>query len=205
MLAAQRIIAWPVAGAILRHLAAIEEAGIGALELRPDLEDLCFNIESELLRRAGPDVGGQMHTGRSRNDLYAAAVRLWVREALTAATGDLLALREEILALAAEHLETMMPAYTHLQPAQPTTLAHYLAGIAEALGRDAARLVRALETANRSPLGAGATVGTGFPISREQTGEWLGFDGLVENAIAPSPRATTWLTRWPPSPRGRRP
>ncbi len=183
MLARQGIVDRAVAGAILRHLAAIEEAGVGALELRPDLEDLYFNIEAELLRRAGPEVGGQMHTGRSRNDLYAAAIRLWVRETLAPGLGDLLRLREELLTLAASHLETVMSAYTHLQPAQPTTLAHYLAGIIEALGRDATRLVRALETVNRSPLGACATVGTGFPISREQTAEWLGFAGLVENAI----------------------
>jgi argininosuccinate lyase len=179
MLAEQGIIEDDTAGAILGALEEIESAGHGAL---PDGEDVHEAIETAVIDAVGPE-GGRMHTGRSRNDEVAACIRYQLRADLLEAVEAVIAFRETLLEVAGEHTETVMPGYTHLQPAQPTTVAHYLLSYAGAAARDTERLLGALERVNRSPLGAAALAGTPFDVDRERTADLLGFDGLVENSM----------------------
>ena len=178
MLAEQGIVAESDAAAILAALADIEAAGHGAL---PAGEDVHEAIETGVVERVGP-AGGRMHTARSRNDEVAACIRYRLREDLLAALETVVEARERLLASASEEVETVMPGYTHLQPAQPTTVAHWLCSYEGALARDAGRLLDAYDRVNRSPLGGAAFAGTPFDVDREQTAALLGFDGLVENA-----------------------
>ena len=167
------------AAAILEALAEIEAAGHGAL---PDGEDVHAAIETAVIDRIG-ERGGRMHTARSRNDEVAACIRYRLRgDALDAAEATIDA-REALLDVAENHTGTVMPGFTHLQPAQPTTVAHYLCSYASALARDTERLLDAYGRINRSPLGAAAFAGTPFDIDRERTAELLGFEGLVENSM----------------------
>ena len=179
MLAEQGIIGDDVAGEILAALDAVGSAGHSDL---PDGEDVHEAIESAVIDRVGPD-GGKMHTARSRNDEVATCIRYRLRADLLDAAETTLALRESLLAAAAEHTETVMAGYTHLQPAQPTTVGHYLASYAAAVGRDTARLLDAYDRTNASPLGGAAFAGTPFDIDRERTAELLGFDRVVDNAM----------------------
>jgi len=178
MLAEQGIIADGEAGAILAGLAAVEDAGHGAL---PDGEDVHEAIESAVVAEVG-SVGGKMHTARSRNDEVAACIRYRYRADLLAAAEATLALREALLDAAAEHADTVMPGFTHRQYAQPTTVGHFLSSYAGAIERDTARLLAAFDRANESPLGGAAFAGTTFDIDRERTADLLGFDGVVENS-----------------------
>ncbi len=178
MLAEQGVVDGADAGAILDALAAVEAAGHDAL---PDGEDVHEATETAVIDRVGP-AGGRMHTARSRNDEVAACIRYRLREDLLETLEVLVEAREQLLGTATEHTETVMPGYTHLQPAQPTTVAHWLCSYEGALARDTARLVDAYGRTNTSPLGAAAFAGTTFEVDRERTAELLGFDGLVENA-----------------------
>ncbi|WP_435183998.1 argininosuccinate lyase [Halobellus sp. EA9] len=179
MLAEQGIVESDVAGEILAALDEVEAAGHGAL---PDGEDVHEAIETAVVDRIGPD-GGKMHTARSRNDEVAACIRCRLREDLLDAAEGTVALREALVDVAEEHVDTVMPGYTHLQPAQPTTLAHFLLSYESAVARDTARLLDAYDRTNRSPLGAAAFAGTPFDIDRERTAALLGFDGIVENSM----------------------
>jgi len=179
MLAEQEIIGDDVASQILAALAAVEDAGHGALSGGEDVHEA---IESAVIDRVGPD-GGKMHTARSRNDEVATCIRYRLRADLLEAVETTLALRESLLEAAAEHTETVMPGYTHLQPAQPTTVGHYLSSYAAAVGRDTARLLDAYDRTNESPLGGAAFAGTPFDIDRERTAELLGFGRVVENSM----------------------
>ena len=179
MLVEQDIVPPDDGRAILDALAAIENAGYAGL---PDAEDVHEAIETAVIDRVG-EAGGRMHTARSRNDEVTTCIRIALREELLAATAATLVLREVLLEGARDHLETVMPGFTHLQPAQPTTVAHYLASYEQAVARDTARLFDAFERVNCSPLGAAAFAGTPFPIDRERTAALLGFDGMVVNAM----------------------
>ena len=179
MLVEQDVVPAPDGRAILDALDGIEATGYGAL---PDAEDVHEAIETAVIDRVGP-AGGRMHTARSRNDEVTTCIRIALREDLLDAAAATLDLREVLLAAAREHLETVMPGFTHLQPAQPTTVAHYLASYEQAIARDTARLFDALERVNRCPLGAAAFAGTPFPIDRERTAALLGFDEVVVNAM----------------------
>ncbi len=179
MLAEQEIISDEEVGSILGALAEVEQAGHGAL---PDGEDVHEAIESAVIDRVGPD-GGKMHTARSRNDEVAACIRYRLRADLLDAIESTLALREALIVAANEHTETVMPGYTHLQPAQPITVGHYLMSYASTVARDTARLVDAYDRTNESPLGGAAFSGTPFDINRERTAELLGFNGAVENSM----------------------
>ena len=178
MLAEQGIVGSEVAGEILAALDDVEAAGHGAL---PDGEDVHEAIETAVVDRVGPD-GGKMHTARSRNDEVAACIRYRLREDLLDAVEATVALREALLDTAAAHVDTVMPGYTHLQPAQPTTVAHFLSSYESAVARDTARLLDAYGRTNRSPLGAAAFAGTPFDVDRERTADLLGFDGVVGNS-----------------------
>jgi argininosuccinate lyase len=146
-------------------------------------EDVHAGIESLLIASAGPDTGGRMHIGRSRNDEVATCIRIKLREELLKQMAALLKVREVLLALAAKHTTSVMPGFTHLQHAQPTTLAHHLLAYEQAFSRDFDRLAGAYARVNLSPLGAAAFASTGYPISREYTASLLGFDGLLENTM----------------------
>ncbi|MBZ6494670.1 argininosuccinate lyase [Natrinema longum] len=179
MLAEQDIVDDDVAGEILTALDAIEVDGHGSL---PDGEDVHEAIETAVIDRIGAD-GGKMHTARSRNDEVAACIRYRLREDVLEAIETTLALRESLVAVAEEQTETIMPGYTHLQPAQPTTVAHWALAYEGAVRRDTERLLAAYDRINESPLGGAAFAGTTFDIDRERTAELLGFDGVVENSM----------------------
>ncbi|MEY7852130.1 argininosuccinate lyase [Natrarchaeobius sp. A-rgal3] len=179
MLAEQGIVDGDVAGEVLTALDAIEVDGHDSL---PDGEDVHEAIETSVIERIGAN-GGKMHTARSRNDEVAACIRYRLREDVLAAIEATIALRGALLEAATAHTETIMPGYTHLQPAQPTTVAHWACSYESAVRRDTARLLDAYGRINESPLGAAAFAGTTFDIDRERTAELLGFDGVVENSM----------------------
>jgi argininosuccinate lyase len=179
MLARQRIIGRDNAQALLKALDQVEAEGLDSLGYKPGIEDLFFRVEGRLIEIAGPEYGGNLQLARSRNDLGHSLARLAIRPRLLALYQRLLDTRHSILNLARQHLETVMPGYTHTQPAQPTTFAHYLAGVLSFLERDTIRLQRAYQTTNQSPLGAVAFTGTGFPIDRELSAALLGFAGVM--------------------------
>ena len=166
------------ASALLAALEAVETLGVDELLRSGDVEDLFFAIENKLIESAGAVYGGNLQLARSRNDLGYALTRLALRPLLLKTMADLLQLRSALLRFAREHLQTLMPGYTHTQPAQPTTMAHYVAGVLAGLGRDASRLRFAYETNNQSPLGAAALTGTAFPIDRRLSARLLGFDDI---------------------------
>ncbi|MFC5367314.1 argininosuccinate lyase [Salinirubrum litoreum] len=179
MLAEQGIVGDDEAAEILDALESVADAGHAAL---PDGEDVHEAIETGVIDRIGP-TGGKMHTARSRNDEVATCLRYRLRADLLDAVEATLALREALVETAAEHVDTVMPGYTHLQPAQPTTLGHYLLSYEQAVARDTARLLDAYERVNRSPLGAAAFAGTPFDVDRERVADLLGFDAVVDNSM----------------------
>lgn len=150
-------------------------------DYNPQFEDLFFRIENKLIELAG-DIAGNLHIGRSRNDMGIAIYRMTIRKKLLSLMHELLTLRSSLIAFAHEHVETIMIGYTHTQQAQPTTLAHYLKAVIDQLTRDFKRMQAAYETVNRSSMGAAALTTTGFHISRERMTELLAFDGMIENA-----------------------
>lgn len=182
MLAKQRIITRAEAGAILRGLDALDRPQILAAKYDGTVEDLYFYVERELIKHIGEDLAGKLHTARSRNDIDITLYRMKLRGDLLALIEVLLQLQVELTRQARLHTRTVMPAHTHTQPAQPTTLAHYLSAAIEFIGRDLTRLQAAFATVNRNPLGACAITTTGFPINRNLTAELLAFDGLAENS-----------------------
>jgi len=179
MLAEQEIIDRETAGEVLAALADVEDAGHGAL---PDGEDVHEAIESAVIERVGPD-GGKMHTARSRNDEVAACIRYRLREDVLNLIETVVGAREQLIEVARAEQETVMPGYTHLQPAQPTTVAHWVLSYEQALQRDTARLLDAYERVNQNPLGSAAFAGTPFDVDRERTAELLGFAGVAENSM----------------------
>lgn len=183
MLARQGIITHEVAQQLLNALEDIAGQGADGLGFDPEREDLFFNYEHAVIIRTSLEVGGQLHTARSRNDLGATIVRMRTRSKLLELLAEALALRTVMLDLAREHPDTVFPGYTHLQPAQPITFAHYLTAVESALGRDSERLLAALERTNLSSLGAAAFAGTSHPIDRELAARLLGFAGVVVNTI----------------------
>ena len=154
----------------------------GAFAWRTSLEDVHMNVESVLTERIG-DAGKRLHTGRSRNDQVATAVRLWLREALDDIAGAIRALQDVILSIAEREADTVLPGFTHLQPAQPVTFGHHMLAWFEMLARDAERLAECRARVNRMPLGAAALAGTPHPINRAMTARLLGFEGLSDNSL----------------------
>ena len=154
----------------------------GNLAFDPEAEDIHMFIEAELTARIG-DAGKRLHTARSRNDQVALDTRMYVREHLSQIKVAVLNLIEAIENKAEEHLETVMPGYTHLQRAQPVTFAHYVMAYAQMLMRDVTRIEDAVKRMNVLPLGSGALATTTYPIDRESVAEELGFDGVMQNSI----------------------
>src|SRR5690606_32269666 len=159
-----------------------QEIEAGTFRWDPAREDVHMNIEARLVELIGP-VGGKLHTGRSRNDQVATDLRLYCRrrgEETLRAIGDL---ARVLVDRAEAEIETLMPAYTHLQRAQPSRLSHHLLAWQELLVRDYGRLADALARANESPLGAGAVAGSGLPLDREGVATELGFSHPMRNSI----------------------
>ena len=182
MLARQGILPSATARACLEAVTKLNRAQILAARYDGHSEDLFFYVQNLLTQLAGEDVAGRMHTARSRNDIDLTMYRMCLRRDILRITEETAEVRAALLNLAEAHVETIMPAYTHTQPAQPTTLAHYLLAAVEFFGRDTQRLRAAFATANRNPLGACAITTTGFPIDRDYTARLLGFEGLQLNS-----------------------
>ncbi len=154
----------------------------GKLEISDRYEDIHSFVEANLIERIG-DPGKKLHTGRSRNDQVALDMKLYVREEVQAADALVRELLEVLLRLMEEHTGTVMPGFTHLQKAQPITLAHHLGAYFEMFRRDRERLSDLYDRMNDCPLGAGALAGTTYPLDREYTAELLGFRGPTRNSM----------------------
>jgi len=183
MLAAQAIIGAEDLADIERGLAQIAaDIAAGRFEWKLELEDVHLNIEARLTQLVG-DAGKRLHTGRSRNDQVATDVRLWLRGEIDALATLLEQMQAALLAVAEQHVDTVMPGYTHLQVAQPVSFAHHLLAYVEMFARDAERLADVRKRTNRLPLGAAALAGTGYALDREAVARELGFEGLCENSL----------------------
>ncbi|MEP7118508.1 MAG: argininosuccinate lyase [Acidobacteriota bacterium] len=181
MLTERHIIAKDDAGTLRRALDGISVEAVRQVPFDGTYEDLFFYLEHLIAEAAGEQVAGRLHTARSRNDIAMTTYRMWQRAHISTLAGGTLALRSALLGLAAQHTGTLYGAHTHTQPAQVTTIAHYLLSVIEQLERDAKRLEAAYRSTNVNPLGACAITGTGFPIDRHRTSELLGFDGPTGN------------------------
>lgn len=183
MLSERGIITKRDACAILKVALELEKIGRARFDVDPYLVDVYMNMEAFVIQRTGEEVGGKMHTGRSRNDLEPTVLRIAGRAGIIETIGRVIDLRESLIHRAREHVETIMPGYTHLQHAQPITLGHYLVGVADMFERDVDRMEEAYKRTNLCPLGSGALATTGFPIERQRSAELMGFDALIENSL----------------------
>jgi len=183
MLARQKIVSVADADAISQGLDSIaEEYRTQGVPVDLALEDIHMATEGRLAELIGAPAG-RLHTARSRNDQVATDFKLWVRDAIDAVDAGLAALQTALVTRASQHAATVMPGFTHLQVAQPVTLGHHLMAYYEMIARDRSRFADARMRLNRSPLGAAALAGTGFPIDRNMTAEALGFDGPTANSL----------------------
>ncbi len=181
MLADTAIVSPDEAHALREALDAISVTDVRATPYHDTCEDLFFHIERLIERHCGEDTAGRLHTARSRNDIDMTMYRLRQREYILTVLDSSLKLRGGLIELADRHRDTLVAALTHTQPAQPSTVAHYLLAVIEQLERDAVRLRAAFATTNRCPLGACAITGTGFAIDRQLTSDLLGFDAPTGN------------------------
>ncbi|WP_226037439.1 argininosuccinate lyase [Aquibacillus saliphilus] len=182
MLTEQGILTHEEGTKILEGVSQVEGLDKSELHYSAEYEDFFFLVESKIGDRIGAELAGKMHIAKSRNDMGEAMYRIVIREYILKAIANAEQLNEAILCQAEQHVESIMPAHTHTQPAQPTTFGHYLVAIYDNLARDIERLKQAYRTVNQSPMGAAAITTTGFPINRERMVELLEFDGLVENS-----------------------
>ncbi len=183
MLARQGIIGDGDLADIRRGIAQIAaEIEAGQFNWNLDDEDVHLNIEKRLTALVG-DAGKRLHTGRSRNDQVATDIRLWLRDEIDVILARLGDFQGALLDLAAQHTDTAMPGFTHLQVAQPVTFGHHLLAYFEMAQRDRERLVDCRRRTNRLPLGAAALAGTSFPIDRQFVAEQLGFEAVCENSL----------------------
>lgn len=182
MLEEQGVVSREHISAIVELLLRLRDEGAELLDIDYAQEDLYSYIERMIVGELGPETGGRLHTGRSRNDLHTTSWRMALRARLLDLLEAVLGLRTTMLRIAGDHIETVMPGYTHTQHAQPITLGYYLLSASDLVERDFRRLAAALSCCDRCPLGSGALATTGFPISREMTRDLLGFADLVEVA-----------------------
>ncbi len=183
MLGRQGIIEQSEAEKIVDGLIAIlKDIENGKIEFSLDNEDIHMNIETFLTQRIG-DTGKRLHTARSRNDQVALDMRLYTKEQIKEITVLVLNLLRALAKSASENTDAVMPSYTHLQRAQPSTFAHYMMAYAQMLRRDVGRLCDCLDRMDESPLGAGALCGTTYPIDRSFVAEKLGFSAVTENSL----------------------
>lgn len=184
MLAKQKIVTKEVASAILRCNNELAAMGDGpTFEVDPGREDFYFNIEAYLIEHVGIEIGGQQHTARSRNDLYATCARLGVRKAYFEICHIYNRMRQAIIDVAAQNTDAVFAGYTHMQPSEPITFAHYCSAILNAMQRDYRRIAYCYEALNICPLGGGSMGSTTWDIDRNYTAKLLGFDAPVDNSI----------------------
>lgn len=183
MLGATGVISSEDSATIQRGLEQVrEEIRAGKLEWSHALEDVHMNIEARLKEIIG-DAAGRLHTARSRNDQVATDFRLWLRDACDRIDLMLVGYQKALVAQAEKHIEQVMPGFTHLQTAQPVSLAHHLLSYVELAERDRGRFADARKRLNESPLGCAALAGTAFPIDRDMTAAALGFDRPMGNSL----------------------
>ena len=183
MLAAKGVVTKEDAEAISAGLDQVRgEIESGGFNFSRALEDIHMNVESRLAEIVGP-AAGRLHTARSRNDQVAVDFRLWVRDAVDQLDGQLRDLQLALAETALAHAGSVMPGFTHLQPAQPVTFGHHLLAYVEMLGRDRGRLRDARARMNECPLGSAALAGTSFPIDRAMTASALSFDRPTANSL----------------------
>lgn len=182
MLAEQGILPRTTASTILRGLLELRRMNATNFPTDPLKGSFLLQVESFLFSRIGEDIGGQMHTGRSRIDQGATVRRLYKRNRLLAVLEQLNGFRAALIDKAERHARTVMPGYTHMQQAQPWVFGHYLLSIVSRLNDDFDRLVEAYARVNLNPLGAVGLSGTSWPLNRQRTTELLGFSGVLENS-----------------------
>ena len=183
MLGKQKIINKKEQSAIVSGLKAIErDIGKNKVVFSKKLEDIHMNIESLLFKKIGK-IAGKLHTARSRNDQVVTDLKLWVKKESKILDSELKKFQRTLINIATKNTETIMPGYTHLQIAQPITLAHHVLAYVEMIGRDRTRLEDCLYRLNENPLGAAALAGTSFPIDRKYTTKELGFREPTKNAM----------------------
>ena len=183
MLGKQGILTQEEMQALVKTLQDIlNEVEDGTLEISTEYEDIHSFVEAKLIERLG-DTGKKLHTGRSRNDQVALDMRLFTREEVKQTDALLTELLETLLGIMETNTETIMPGFTHLQKAQPITLAHHMGAYFEMFKRDRLRLHDIYERMNYCPLGSGALAGTTYPLDREYTAELLGFYGPTLNSM----------------------
>jgi argininosuccinate lyase len=178
MLMEEKIVQWSEGAKILSSLDKIDSK-----KLDPNAEDVHMAIEESVIAETGPEIGGNLHIAKSRNDQVTTAIRMVLRQELQELMQLTLNLQQSLVDTASKNIQTIILEYTHLQPAQPVTFAHYLMSYTDSLGRDLERLESAYSRVNRCPLGAGALATTSFPINRKKTAALLGFDEVMENSI----------------------
>lgn len=167
---------------ILEGLEYVEKT-LNKDNLKGELEDLFYNIETTMLDKTGLKIGGRLHTGRSRNDIGSTLNRLELRRALLVVSRYLIELQKTLLEKAEADKDVIITGYTHTQPAQPITMGYYYAAVLEALERDFTRLQAAYVNTNMCPYGAAAFAGASFPLDRQILADLLGFDEVLENAL----------------------
>ena len=183
MLAEQKLISRDELKAIKDGLIEIsQEITAGRFKFDKSLEDIHMAIEAALIKKIG-EAGKKLHTGRSRNDQVATDTRLWIRDEIEILQAKITLLQKAFVKSAGKYAEDVMPGYTHLQRAQPITIASYLLSFVEQLERDLARLKNCRELLNISPLGSGAVAGSTLPIERKSTAKQLGFADISYNSI----------------------
>ena len=183
MLGEQGIIPQEDAAKIVEGLRGIlADVEAGRIEWMVDAEDIHMNVETILTQRIG-EAGKRLHTGRSRNDQVALDVRMYCKKACRETEEMLNDLLEVILGIAQDNLHTIMPGYTHMQKAQPITLAHHMMAYFEMFLRDRRRFRAAFDAADVMPLGSGALAGTTYPLDRERVAELLGFSAITMNSL----------------------
>ena len=185
MLAETGILTAEQASAIAGALVSIDaELDVPGLTYTGEVEDFFFLIEKELKKRIGPDIGGRLHTARSRNDIDHTLFKLGLKERIDGLLGEALGLLDALVAAVEREKSTLIVAYTHGQPAQPSTLGHYLAAVTEVMIRDIERLEAARAIVDLSPMGAAAITTSGFPIDRVRMAELLGFAAPLNNSYS---------------------
>ena len=179
MLMEQKIIEWSDGVRLLQALSELESK----MKLKSSLEDVHVAVEEEVNKKVGPEIGGNLHIAKSRNDQVSTAIRMELCENLPDLMISVIRLQEALTKLAEKHVRTVVPGYTHLRPAQPVTFAHYLLSYVDMLERDLHRLEETYQRVNLCPMGAGALATSSFPINRDRVAELLGFSEVLENSI----------------------
>ena len=182
MLCKQHIISEEVGKQILKATDEIQQNRI-LPDFSENIEDLYTNLEGRLIKMVGMEVGGQQHTARSRNDLGATVVRMDTRKYYLQLAGMFNKMRKTILALARDNYDAVFSGYTHMQPSEPVSFAHYLSAVLAGLARDYKRYANVWDSLNLCPLGGCSMGSTSYNIDRNYTAKLLGFNGPIQNSI----------------------